>query len=166
VSGTKSSIDLREISTADLLTIWESLISQASATKTKAALSRHARSRRVLWATARSIDDQAMRYKAETFRRMGVPYIGKTPGLVVYAASKHHQVCMGCGGTGGMNGKTLHWYTDDADTLPLPLMMAKRGASTKEVKAMIDKCVLLDMKCAKKRGVKFDKLGRPVMEDL
>jgi len=164
VSGTKSSIDLREISTADLLTIWESLISQSATTKTKAALSRHAKSRRVLWATARSIEDQASRYKAETYRRMGVPFIGKTPGLVVYAASKHHKCCDGCGGTGGMNGKQLHWYTDDAESLPLPLMMAKRGAKATDVKAMIDKCVLLCVRCAKKRKVKFDKLGKPMME--
>jgi hypothetical protein len=152
--------DLKEMGSSELLEAWAEYLGQTSTLKTQAAAAKRPKQGRQLWAAARDVEEKADTLKAEVYRRMGVPMIGKTPGLVVYAASRHHKSCEKCGGNGGMNGRYLHWHTVD-DATPLPYMQAREGASKKQVMETIEQCILLCRKCAIKKGAKFDAVGKP-----
>jgi mono/diheme cytochrome c family protein len=151
--------DVKDLASSDLLELWADSLGQRSALMVKASTCKRAKTARGLWAAARGVEEAAEKYKVEVYRRMGVPLIGKTVGLVVYAASRHHKQCDKCHGSGGMNGRFLHWWTKEMD--PLPYMQARQGASKKQVMESIQQCALLCNRCAAKKGGRFDKQGKP-----
>jgi len=149
---------LEDWSSADLLERWAHLIASIAGMKVKAAAARRPRDRNAAWAAVHSMEADEARFRAEVYRRMGVPADFKKPGQSYYAASRHGRCCSKCGSSGGMHGRFLHWYVEG---FPLAYSIAEKGGTSAQVKEAVKQSTLLCNKCAQKAGVQFTAAGKP-----